>query len=208
MVEPGETGRRFAKEHFGIKTYPDLISLRSEEVEGFDIIFSAHVWEHVEDPQAFLFESIELLKSEGLWLALTPNGDAWKHRIFRGGWCWLSADHLQILSPRSIRNWLELSSLKIKVLEHVQASEIHYPGVLIGWVSWCKEYVKRLKQSRVAAPSTSAEDFREEKPGIKLGSRGCLTPCKRWLVGKKGYGPGWTKSMDLMSCWFVSLIVL
>lgn len=142
LVEPGDIGRRYAEKHFDLPTYPDVHSLQQSTQNTFDLIFSGHVWEHVDDPQQFLNESADLLKPGGLWIAITPNADSWKSRLFRGGWCWLSSDHYQIISPASARIMVENAGLEIVTIKDTRPASYHYPGVLIGWVAFLKEWLK------------------------------------------------------------------
>jgi len=39
----------------------------------FDVIYSSFVWEHVQDPVAFLSEARRVLRPGGVYLSLTPN---------------------------------------------------------------------------------------------------------------------------------------
>ena len=82
----------------------------------FDGIFSINVLEHVTDLESVLSESARILDDEGLWLAVTPNGnweqlldlaEAWSLKIPEG-------PH-QFLTTRKLR---EAVGCHLEVMEH------------------------------------------------------------------------------------------
>jgi len=142
LVEPGDFGRNYAKTHFQIPSFPNIGALARSSSEKFGIIFSGHVWEHTHEPQAFLSDSAKLLTSGGIWIAATPNASSWKSKLFGGGWCWLSSDHYQIISPKAARMMIEKAGLEVVLITDTRPAGYHYPGILIGWIAWIKEYIK------------------------------------------------------------------
>lgn len=142
LIEPGRMGREYAASVLGLTAYESLEALPPDQAGPFDLIFSGHVWEHVERPFDFLKESAGLLADGGYWVAITPNGDAWKHRLFRFGWSWLNSDHSQIFSARAAKTYLQRVGLSPEKIAGVRPAAIDYPGVVIGWVSFLKEWVK------------------------------------------------------------------
>ncbi|MDX1382154.1 MAG: class I SAM-dependent methyltransferase, partial [Thermoanaerobaculia bacterium] len=79
----------------------------------FDAVVSAHVIEHVEDPEALLRESVRLLRPGGRLVFVTPNTDSYAHRRFRS--CWYGLDpprHLHLFNPSALAELANRSGLK------------------------------------------------------------------------------------------------
>jgi 2-polyprenyl-3-methyl-5-hydroxy-6-metoxy-1,4-benzoquinol methylase len=73
--------------------------------ESFDAIVSSHVIEHVPDPLSLLQECYRLLRPGGNMISITPNGDSWGHRFYRGDWRGLEPPrHLHIFARESLAN--------------------------------------------------------------------------------------------------------
>jgi len=77
----------------------------SQQFEGnsFDAVFSSHVLEHVPDPLAVLKESFDILKPEGIFVAVTPNKNSRLHYFFKRNWRGLEPPrHLHIFTPNAL----------------------------------------------------------------------------------------------------------
>jgi SAM-dependent methyltransferase len=69
----------------------------------FDAIFSAHVMEHVAQPSELMRESIRILKANGLFVAITPNGKSVLHSVFKSDWRGLEPPrHLHIFTKDAL----------------------------------------------------------------------------------------------------------
>lgn len=62
--------RAFFGRQLGINIHTDLASVG----DGFDVVFSSHVLEHVDNPLASLHRQMDLLGPGGLVIGFTPNG--------------------------------------------------------------------------------------------------------------------------------------
>lgn len=74
--EISRSRRHFASEKLGVSTVEDPFDpqFREEFAGRFDIFFSSHVLEHVPQPGRVWTLARELLRSGGLFVAITPNG--------------------------------------------------------------------------------------------------------------------------------------
>lgn len=86
-LEPGEAGRKYAKEHAGI----DLQAGYASELkfkERYDVVVARHVLEHINDPRACLKTVLATgLKPGGKLLLKLPKLDSWESRRFGNFWC-------------------------------------------------------------------------------------------------------------------------
>lgn len=70
----------------------------------FDAVTLSHVVEHVHDPLRLLRTCWRLLKTGGLLVVITPNGDSYGHDRFGFYWRGLEPPrHLHVFSPRTLR---------------------------------------------------------------------------------------------------------
>lgn len=80
--EISEPRARFAKEHMDVRLQ-DLSSIPSGT---YDFFFSSHVIEHVPDPKQVLTDGLRILRSGGVFVALTPNGTTRQRRSAPRRW--------------------------------------------------------------------------------------------------------------------------
>jgi hypothetical protein len=72
----------FAKNKLGVKVHTSL-----SEVSGlFDVVFSSHVLEHVSSVQDSISFGLSILKSGGLFIAVTPNGSSDFRKLDPNAW--------------------------------------------------------------------------------------------------------------------------
>lgn len=72
----------FGIENLGVQ----LTTSRVELGEGYDVFFSSHVLEHVPSPQEAIRLAFEVLKPNGLFVAVTPNGSSDRRRASPNTW--------------------------------------------------------------------------------------------------------------------------
>ena len=73
---------RFAREKLGL----DAVSRLEEVGDGFDVVFSAHVLEHVPSVEEAVAFGLNALRPGGIWVAFTPNGCASYRAV--NPYCW------------------------------------------------------------------------------------------------------------------------
>lgn len=134
MIEAGETAARFAQEKLGIETHRLMLEDYETEKQ-FEIVFGAHVIEHVLDVQAFLQLCKRLLKPGGKLLLLTPNGRAWKFGLLKRKWAWsVPNNHTLFLSEASVKILCKKVGFQNSVTKFTIPSPIHYPKPISGLV--------------------------------------------------------------------------
>jgi 2-polyprenyl-3-methyl-5-hydroxy-6-metoxy-1,4-benzoquinol methylase len=81
--------------------------------ESFDAIVSSHVIEHVPDPVALLRECRRLLKPDGILVVMTPNAEAFGHRLYSAAWVGLDPPrHLYVFSAWALVRMARQASLE------------------------------------------------------------------------------------------------
>lgn len=103
----------------------------------FDVLFSAHVIEHVPDAEAFLFQCKALLNPGGKIILLTPNARAWKFDWLKSGWPWSCppVEHTLLLTPKAARLFLERNGFVVDAIQTLRPGRAHYPVILTGMLS-------------------------------------------------------------------------
>lgn len=100
--DPQAVGNAISK---GLTVHQGDIFSQKFKDNSFDAIFSSHVLEHVPDPLAVLKKSFDILKSEGIFVAVTPNKKSRLHCFFKHNWLPLDPPrHLYIFSPNSLES--------------------------------------------------------------------------------------------------------
>ncbi len=99
-------GLRVRQGSLAAQHYPD---------DHFDAITMSHLIEHVPDPLALLSECRRILKPGGRAVVVTPNSDAWGHRV--AGASWLNLDpprHLHLFNRNSLAILAERAGFRIE----------------------------------------------------------------------------------------------
>jgi ubiquinone/menaquinone biosynthesis C-methylase UbiE len=137
----------------------------------FDGLFNINVLEHVTDLDATLSECARVLTEEGLWLAVTPNGnwefwldlaERWSLKIPEGPHSFLTTRHLH----QKASNWFEIVEHRTFLM--VPAGP---PGLarLLDRISFCStlrwgffQYMVARKRSRSVPPALPRPDAAQE----------------------------------------------
>ncbi len=80
-------------------------NLKSQQYpqQSFNAIFSSHVLEHISDPVDLMKQCVEILKPNGIFVAITPNNQSVLHRFFGEDWRGLEPPrHLQLFSKAAL----------------------------------------------------------------------------------------------------------
>ena len=159
MLECGKSAANHARDELGLEVVQSFYE-NYHPVKKFDIIFSAHVIEHVRDVRAYFEHSAKMLNPGGSIILITPNGGAWKFRFFGASWCWASTEHLHFLSPKSARLLAGQTGFTDCISRALRPSHWRYPGFLIGFVSrwknlWKYRAITQPDQPVTAAPAAS-----------------------------------------------------
>jgi 2-polyprenyl-3-methyl-5-hydroxy-6-metoxy-1,4-benzoquinol methylase len=86
---------------------------------GFDVVASFHVIEHVDSPRSFIRASAERLKPGGLLAIETPNIDSLPYKLFKSSWRQFIPEHYFFFSPKTVSRLLEAHGLKVVSLTTV-----------------------------------------------------------------------------------------
>jgi SAM-dependent methyltransferase len=89
----------------GLSIHQGTLDRIDLEEGGYDIVAALEVIEHVPDPRQFVRQAMRLLRPGGLLWMTTPNGASLTRRVLGLRWHVVAPEHLQLLTPRSIR-WI------------------------------------------------------------------------------------------------------
>jgi 2-polyprenyl-3-methyl-5-hydroxy-6-metoxy-1,4-benzoquinol methylase len=87
--------------------------------DGFDIVASFHVIEHVDSPRSFIAAATEKLKPGGLLVIETPNIDSVPFKILKSRWRQFIPEHYYFFTPKTISRLLSDHGLRIHSLTTV-----------------------------------------------------------------------------------------
>jgi SAM-dependent methyltransferase len=103
LLEPGDSAVRNASARGlrAVRGYAETFT----DAKGFDVVFAAHVVEHVPNADDFAAACRKLLRPGGTLLLLTPNANAWKLRSFGRNATWAApTEHTLLLTaPGAVR---------------------------------------------------------------------------------------------------------
>jgi ubiquinone/menaquinone biosynthesis C-methylase UbiE len=118
-VEPGQAYLDYARKK-GLKAYPTLEELESQNSEPFDLVSMAHVLEHLPDPAGYLRHLREALLTPDGWLLIeVPN--LYVHNSFE-------VAHLVSFSPHTLTETAYKAGFNVHLLaRHGQPRSIVLP---------------------------------------------------------------------------------
>jgi len=162
-VEPDESARKRAKDHFGLTLFPQE-DLKSLTENTFDVITLWHVLEHIHDLHGTLEQIKRLLKPSGILVVAVPNYLSYDARYYGKHWAaWDPPRHLYHFTPEAMKqlmasNKLRITSQKRMPLDSFYVSllseKIHkhnspIRGLTVGKISWLKSLFQPEKCSSI-----------------------------------------------------------
>jgi 2-polyprenyl-3-methyl-5-hydroxy-6-metoxy-1,4-benzoquinol methylase len=92
----------YGRQHRGVDIFPGTLQEANMPGGTFGVVHFSHLIEHVPDPRAFLREVHRLLSPGGYAVVTTPNIDGLQAWLFGKNWRSAIADHLVLLSRRTL----------------------------------------------------------------------------------------------------------
>jgi len=86
---------------------------------GFDVVASFHVIEHVDSPRSFIAAAVDRMKPGALLVLETPNIDSLPFKLMKSRWRQFIPEHYFFFEPASIRRLLEEQSLEIQSIRNI-----------------------------------------------------------------------------------------
>jgi len=80
---------------------------------GFDVVASFHVIEHVDSPRSFIAAAAERLKPGGLMVIETPNIDSLPFKLMKGRWRQFIPEHYFFFSAKTLSRLLADYNLRV-----------------------------------------------------------------------------------------------
>jgi 2-polyprenyl-3-methyl-5-hydroxy-6-metoxy-1,4-benzoquinol methylase len=161
----------------------DVVSARVEEArlprQGFDLIYSFHVIEHVEDPVAFMVAVHDAVRPTGYVLLDTPNVDTVDYRLFAtGSWgAYHFPRHFTLYTPATMRALAEKTGFDVL--------QISFAPSAIFWV-WTLHALLEKRAPRLAdALFPPVEIFTRASPW-NVGLLAAFTVVDRGLIAATG----------------------
>jgi SAM-dependent methyltransferase len=145
----------------------------------FDVIFAAHVVEHVIDVAAFVSACAALLRPGGKLILITPNARSWKFTCFGDGWSWSApGEHTHFLSTTATETLFPRCGFaKVEVFHDIPHRK-HYPFFLTRLLSFAltrligrqspansSPVVEQAGQEAAAAPASQRWKHRLRRSG-------------------------------------------
>jgi 2-polyprenyl-3-methyl-5-hydroxy-6-metoxy-1,4-benzoquinol methylase len=116
-VEISSWASEFARTTLGLQVLTGSLMTSSFPPGCFDIVYMGDVLEHLYDPLATLKKVASLLKSDGVFIANTPNIQSLSFHMLRAKWRVIAPErHLYYFSPASVRRAVEQAGLKLSDL--------------------------------------------------------------------------------------------
>jgi 2-polyprenyl-3-methyl-5-hydroxy-6-metoxy-1,4-benzoquinol methylase len=82
--------------------------------ERFDVVYAAHVVEHLPDPLGTVRRMADALTNDGCLVLRTPNAASLASRMLGSRWEWAAVpEHVHLFSPRSVALLLERAGLRV-----------------------------------------------------------------------------------------------
>jgi SAM-dependent methyltransferase len=111
-IEPAAASAEAAPENVRDRIRVELFRRVSLEGESFDLITAFQTLEHVSDPVQVVRDAYELLEVDGAILVVVHNRRALPNRLLGRRSPIFDVEHVQLFSPRSIRELLQRSGFK------------------------------------------------------------------------------------------------
>jgi len=104
---------KIAQETYQVPVYLGSLDSAHFTDNSFDVIVMNHVIEHVQDPIALVRECNRLLKSGGIFMAITPNVQSHNHQKFGSNWLGLQPPtHLHLFNQKNLNTIATLSGFR------------------------------------------------------------------------------------------------
>ena len=97
--------------------YRDVIERTSWN--GFDVVASFHVIEHVDSPRSFIAGAVERLKPGGVLVIETPNIDSLPFKLFKSRWRQFIPEHYFFFTPKTISRLLQDHGLVVESISSI-----------------------------------------------------------------------------------------
>ncbi len=86
---------------------------------GFDVVASFHVIEHVDSPRSFIAASAERLKVGGLLAIETPNIDSFPFKVLKSRWRQFIPEHYFFFNPKTLSRLLNDHGLAVESIKTI-----------------------------------------------------------------------------------------
>lgn len=83
----------------------------------FDVVFSSHTIEHLNDPRPWIREIGRILRPGGFFICITPNTASFQCRLFGASWRSAIWDHLYLFSRKTLSSLAESEGFSLRALE-------------------------------------------------------------------------------------------
>ncbi len=79
----------------------------------YDVIFNAHVIEHLNDPHSFVTEIARILKPGGFYICITPNLASLQAIVFKSKWRSSITDHTFLFTKNRLKSLISAANLTV-----------------------------------------------------------------------------------------------
>ncbi len=106
-LDTSQSAAHYARKRFGLEVYVGELEEACFPDQHFDVVTLWDVIEHLPDPKGSLAEIARILRTDGLLVIGTPNGDSIDARLFGPFWShWDAPRHFYLFSPHTLKQML------------------------------------------------------------------------------------------------------
>ena len=99
--------------------------------EKYDVVVACHILEHMEDPQAFILKSKQILNTNGILFIEVPNYDSFTRKVEGKEWHLFYEYHITHFSSTSLTDLLKKQGFKIRFVKTLQSPECFISNVYL-----------------------------------------------------------------------------
>ncbi len=112
-VELCQDSAEYGRKTHGVDIFNGTLEEAKIESDSYDVVFNAHVIEHLNDPLLFVQEIARILKPGGYYICITPNVSSLQALVFKSDWRSSITDHTFLFGKKRLKSLMEECDLSV-----------------------------------------------------------------------------------------------